>query len=221
MEREQQMRDSAGSSGEAVRGAACPREPPVTPEIVSDDSVSGTGHKRRVTEVFWSRRERIRFAASMDGAGSRGASEVGGGATTIPWKASVAACANRDGRAGRTTCDGAATCKDRARMRSVSDVERASFVCMHACVLYHICVSQEMVRRHGQPDDEVLLRGRVILVPERVWSLPLRGSLGLQIFVFAARARMWPVPRLRASFRLRSRSNIVRCSNCLSKSGES
>ena len=57
MEREEQMRDSAGSSGEAVRGAACPREPPVTPEIVSDDSVSGTGRKRRVTEVFWSKRE--------------------------------------------------------------------------------------------------------------------------------------------------------------------
>ena len=83
-------------------------------------------------------------------------------------------------------------------MRVVSDVERASFVCMHACVLYHICVSQEMVRRHGQPDDEVLLRGRAIRVPERVWSLPLRSSLGLQIFVFTARARMWPVPRLPA-----------------------
>ena len=57
MEREQQMRDSAGSSGEAVRGAACPREPPVTPPFVGDDSVSGAGRKRRVTEVFWSRRE--------------------------------------------------------------------------------------------------------------------------------------------------------------------
>ena len=48
---------AGSSSGGAVGGAACPLPSPVTPEIVGDDSVSGTNRKRRVREVVWSRRE--------------------------------------------------------------------------------------------------------------------------------------------------------------------
>ena len=61
MERAEERQPGAGSAGSSgggtFGGAACPPPSPASPDIVGDDSASGTNRKRRVRELHWSKRE--------------------------------------------------------------------------------------------------------------------------------------------------------------------